>query len=450
MSTPLEEMDLRSLFHPWTSISEHRKCGPLVMVEGRGARLKDSRGREYIDGLAGLWCVDIGYGRPEVADALARQARELPFYHSFFSMGNQPSIELADRLQQLAPWPVARVFFGLSGSDANDTQFKLAWMYHRHRGAPERRKIISHERGYHGATVAAASATGLASAHAAFGLPLNGFVHVRPPYPYREMKPGQSEAAFVAELAAELDATIVREGPETVAAFIAEPVLGAGGVIVPPAGYFPAIQAVLARHDVLMIADEVICGFGRLGRPFGSQALAIEPDLVTLAKGLTSGYAPLSACLITPKVWDVLERDADALGVFGHGFTYSGHPVCAAAGLANLDVMRNERLFERAEVLGAHMQTRLRELFADHPHVGDVRGMGLIGAVELVRDRHTKEAFAASEAVGPRIFRRLLERGVIIRAIGDCLAFCPPYVIEREELDTVLDRTREALDELTR
>ena len=449
MAPAMEEVDLRTLLHPWTSIAEHNKLGPLVMREGRGARLRDNRGREYIDGLAGLWCVDIGYGRTEVADALSRQARKLPYYHSFFSMTNEPSIELADRLQRLAPWPVGRVFFGLSGSDANDTQFKLAWLYHKLRGKPEKRKIIAHERGYHGVTIAAASATGLASAHDAFGLPLEGFLHVRPPYPYREQKPGQSEEAFVAELAAELEETIVRAGPETVAAFIAEPVMGAGGVIVPPLGYYPAVQAVLERHDVLMIADEVICGFGRLGRPFGSQAVGIEPDLVTLAKGLTSGYAPLSACLLTPKVWDVLEADAEALGVFGHGFTYSGHPLCAAVGLANLEVMEGEGLFERAAALGVRLQGRLQELFADHPHVGDVRGMGLIGAVELVRDRQTKEAFAADEKLGQRVFRRLLERGVIIRAIGDCLAFCPPYVIESEELDTVLESTRAVLDELT-
>ena len=449
MTPAMEEVDLRALLHPWTSIAEHNKLGPLVMREGHGARLRDNQGREYIDGLAGLWCVDIGYGRPEVADAVSRQARQLPYYHSFFSMANEPSIELADRLQQLAPWPVGRVFFGLSGSDANDTQFKLAWLYHKLRGKPEKRQIIAHTRGYHGVTIAAASASGLASAHDAFGLPLEGFLHVRPPYPYREQKPGQSEEAFVAELAAELEETIVRAGPERVAAFIAEPVLGAGGVIVPPRGYYPAVQAVLQRHDVLMIADEVICGFGRLGHPFGSQAVGIEPDLVTLAKGLTSGYAPLSACLLTPKVWDVLEADAEALGVFGHGFTYSGHPLCAAAGLANLDVMESEGLFERAAELGVRLQGRLHELFADHPHVGDVRGMGLIGAVELVRDRQTKESFAAEEKLGQRVFRRLLERGVIIRAIGDCLAFCPPYVIESAELDTVLDSTRAVLDELT-
>ncbi len=450
MASSTEEIDLRSLLHPWTSIADHQKTGPLVMVGGEGARLRDNRGREYIDGLAGLWCVDIGYGNREVADAIARQARALPYYHSFFSMANEPSIALADRLQQLAPWPVARVFFGLSGSDANDTQFKLVWLYHRLRGQPGKRKIVARERAYHGVTIAAASATGLPSAHEAFGLPLDGFLHVRCPYPYREQKEGQSTAELVAELASELESAIVREGPETVGAFIAEPVIGAGGVIVPPEHYFPAIQEVLDRHDVLMIADEVICGFGRLGHPFGSTALGIRPDLVSVAKGLTSGYAPLSACLVTDRVWRVIEGDAEALGVFGHGFTYSGHPLSAATALANLDVMEREGLFARARELGAHLQSRLRELFGDHPRAGDVRGMGFIGAVELVRDRDTKQPFDAAEKVGARIWRRLLEKGVIVRAIGDALAFCPPYVIERDDLDAVLETTRETVDELTR
>jgi L-2,4-diaminobutyrate transaminase len=448
MATTLEELDQRSHLHPWTSIAYHTKHGPLVIESGEGARLRDTRGREYIDALAGLWCVDIGYGRREVADAIAAQARKLPYYHSFFSMANQPSIELADRLKEMTPWPVARVFFGLSGSDANDTQFKLVWLYNALRGMPAKRKIISRYGAYHGVTIAAASATGLPSAQKAFGLPLPGFLHARAPHPYREQAPGQSETDFVSALASELDAMILREGPETIGAFIAEPVMGAGGVIVPPAGYFPAIHEVLARHDVLMIAAEVICGFGRLGTPFGSPALGIEPDLISVAKGLTSGYAPLSGVLVTDKVWNVLDRQADTLGVLGHGYTYSGHPLSAAAGLANLEVMERDELFPRAARLGKRLQSRLRELFADHPQVGEVRGMGFVGAVELVRDRATKEGFPEDDKLGPRVFRRLLDKGVIIRAVGDVLCFCPPYVISEADLDAILDRTRETLDEL--
>ena len=443
-----EQLDRQSVLHPWTSIADFAKSGPLMIVRGEGARLWDKRGREYIDSLAGLWCVDIGYGRREVADAIAAQARRLPYYHQFFSMANEPSARLAARLIEMAPWPIARVFFGLSGSDANDSQFKIAWLYHALRGREGKRKIIAHRRGYHGITAAAASATGLPPAHARFGLPLPGFLHVRAPDPYREAEAGQSEAAFVAQLADELDATIRREGAETVAAMIAEPVLGAGGVVIPPRGYVRAIQEVLRRHDVLFIADEVIAGFGRLGRPFGGQVFGSEPDLVTLAKGLTSGYAPLSACLVSERVWSVLEAEAEAMQIFGHGFTYSGHPLCAAAALANLDVMEEEKLFARAAELGDYLGARLRALFEDHPHVGDVRSLGLFGGVELVADRATREPLAAELRVGPRVYRRCLEKGVIVRAIGDVVAFCPPYVIEREELDTVLEVCRESLDEV--
>ena len=449
MTDSLEATDLRSAFHPWTSIADHASRGPIVIESATGARVRDSHGREYVDGLAGLWCVDIGYGRQEVADAIAAQASKLPYYHSFFSMANAPTIELADRLKKMCSWPVARVFFGLSGSDANDTQFKLVWLFNWLRGKPEKRKIISRHHGYHGSTVAAASATGLPAAHDIFGLPLPGFLHVRAPYPYREMKPGQSEAEFVADLADELDATIEAEGPETVGAFIAEPVMGAGGVIVPPAGYFPAIQEVLRRHDVLLIADEVITGFGRLGRTWGCEALDIEPDLVSIAKGLTSGYAPLSGVLVGERVWDVLEQDAAAMGTFGHGYTYSGHPVSTAAALANLDVLEREGLFERAAKLGALMQRRMHEIFDDHPHVGDVRGMGFVGGIEFVRDRDTREPYPADDPMGVQVYRRMIEKGVLARAAGNVIAFCPAYVISENDLETVLLTAREALDELT-
>ena len=443
-----EQLDRQSVLHPWTSIAEHAKSGPLMITRGEGARLWDRNGREYIDGLAGLWCVDIGYGRREVADAIAAQARKLPYYHQFFSMANEPSATLAARLIEMAPWPIRRVFFGLSGSDANDSQFKIAWLYQSLRGKASKRKIIAHQRGYHGITTAAASATGLPPAHARFGLPLPGFLHVRTPYPYREAEVVPSQGSFVSQLAEELDGLIRREGADTVAAFIAEPVLGAGGVIVPPPDYYRAVQEVLRRHDVLFIADEVIAGFGRLGRPFGSQVFGIEPDLVTVAKGLTSGYAPLSACLVSERVWSVLEGEAEAMQIFGHGFTYSGHPLCTAAALANLDVMEGEKLFARAAEFGDYLAGRLDALFGDHPQVGEVRSLGLIGAVEVVEDRASGRSFAAERKVGPRVFRRCLEKGIIVRAIGDVVAFCPPYVIERDELDTVLEGCRESLDEI--
>ncbi|MBI2964421.1 MAG: aminotransferase class III-fold pyridoxal phosphate-dependent enzyme [Deltaproteobacteria bacterium] len=446
MADSLEDIDRRTHLHPFTSIAEHAAGGPLVMREGRGIRLKDVRGREYLDAMAGLWCVNVGYGREELVAAIAAQARQLAYYHSFFSMTTEPAVRLADRLLRLSPWPMSRVFFGLSGSDANDTQFKLVWLYQGLRGKPAKRKIIARHRGYHGVTVASASASGLPLVHARMGLPIPGFVHVRAPHAYRECEPGIDEAQFASQLAAELDETIRREGPDTVGAFIAEPVMGAGGVLVPPKAYFPAVQEVLRRHDVLFIADEVICGFGRLGRTFGGEVFGIEPDLVTLAKGLTSGYVPLSACLISPRVWAEIEEQAPDIGVFGHGFTYSAHPLAAAAALANLDVLERDRLFERARRIGAHLQERLRGELADKPWVGEVRGLGMIAAVELVADPSTRRPFDPALRVGVRVFRRMLADGIIVRALGDSIALCPPYVIEVSEVDEIVGALARAID----
>jgi L-2,4-diaminobutyrate transaminase len=444
----LEELDRKTHLHPFTSIAEHADRGPLVMREGRGVRLRDVRGREYLDAMAGLWCVNVGYGREELVEAIASQARQLAYYHSFFSMTTEPAVRLADRLLRLSPWPMSRVFFGLSGSDANDTQFKLVWLYQHLRGKPTKRKIIARHRGYHGVTVASGSATGLPLVHARMGLPIPGFLHVRAPHAYREAEPGVREEDFAATLASELDETIRREGADTVGAFIAEPVMGAGGVLVPPKTYFSAVQEVLRRHDVLFIADEVICGFGRLGRIFGSEVFGIEPDFITLAKGLTSGYVPLSACLISERVWSEIEKHAGDIGVFGHGFTYSAHPLAAAVALANLDVLEHDRLFERAEKVGAHLQKRLREELEGRPIVGEVRGLGMIAAVELVADPKTRRPFEPSRQAGVRVFRRLLERGVIARALGDSIALCPAYVIEVGDVDEVVGALGRAIDEI--
>jgi L-2,4-diaminobutyrate transaminase len=448
MADTLEEVDRRTHLHPFTSISEHAGRGPLVMREGRGVRLKDVRGREYVDAMAGLWCVNVGYGREEIVEAIAAQARRLAYYHSFFSMTVEPAVQLAERLLRMSPWPMSRVFFGLSGSDANDTQFKLVWLYQHLRGKPAKRKIISRHRGYHGVTVASSSATGLPVVHARMGLPLPGFLHVRAPHAYRESEPGVREDEFVATLARELDETIRREGPDTVGAFIAEPVMGAGGVLVPPKTYFSAVQEVLRRHDVLFIADEVICGFGRLGRTFGSEVFGIEPDLVTLAKGLTSGYVPLSACLISGRIWSEIEKHAADIGVFGHGFTYSAHPLAAATAMANLDVMERDRLFERAQRVGAHLQKRLRDELEGKSIVGEIRGLGMIAAVELVADPRTRRPFEPARQAGVRVFRKLLEEGIIVRALGDSIALCPAYVIEPAEVDQVVGALGRVIDEI--
>ncbi len=449
MTQDLREMDLESLLHPYTNFADQAEHGSVIMKSAHGVRVQDIHGREYIDALAGLWCVDVGYGRQEIASAIADQAREMAFFHSFFAMANEPSIRLADRLKQMTPWPIARVFFGLSGSDANDTQIKLVWLYNNLRGRPKKTKMISRHMGYHGITLGASSLTGLPAVHAKMNLPLPGFLHVGMPHYYREADPGMSEAQFVNKLAAELEETIEREGPDTVAAFIAEPVMGAGGVIVPPEGYFPAMQEVLRRYDVLFIADEVICGFGRLGKPWGSQALGIEPDLVTIAKGLTSGYAPLSASLITEEIWSVIEEAGDEVPQFNHGQTYSGHPISTAAAHANLDLMEHEALFDRAAEMGVYLQERLRKEFADHPHVGEVRGLGMIAAIDVVTDRESRQPFDASRKLPLRLYRHLLSKGVIARAAGvSGIAVCPPYIIERDEIDLVVSAIRGTLDEV--
>jgi L-2,4-diaminobutyrate transaminase len=360
-------------------------------------------------------------------------------------MANEPAIRLADRLLELAPAGMSKVFFGNSGSDANDTQIKLVWYYNNLRGKPEKTKIIARKRAYHGVTLGAASMTGLPAVHQAFNLPLPGFLHVSTPHHYWGAAEGTSEAEFSRSLAVELDDLINAEGPETVGAFIAEPVMGAGGVLVPPEGYFEAVQPVLARHDVLFIADEVICGFGRLGTSFGSEHFNIRSDLMTLAKGLTSGYVPMSACLISEKVWEVLRDGSKEIGPFAHGYTYSGHPLAAAAGLANLEIMEREKLFDHAAQVGAYLQSRLRLTCEDHPLVGEVRGLGLIAGVELVADREKKVAFDAELAVGERLSALASEEGLLCRTLGNAVAFAPALVISEAEVDEMCVRFGRAL-----
>ena len=369
-NTPdLAALDRQHVFHPFTALADHERQGPVVMVKGEGVWLEDDGGNRYIDAMAGLWCVNIGYSRPEMAEALKAQALKLPYYHFFSSMAAETPILLAEKLIEMAPVPMSKVFFGLSGSDANDTQVKLVWYYNNARGKPDKKKIIARNRGYHGVTVASASLTGLGGNHAGFDLPLPFALHTTAPHKYWEGQ-GLSDADFTAKLVADLEALIEREGADTIGAMIMEPVMGAGGVIVPPAGYYPAIEAVLRRHDILVIADEVICGFGRLGTMFGTQKMAMQPDLITVAKGITSAYVPLSAVMVSEKVWRVLVAGGEKLGVFGHGYTYTAHPLAAAAALANLKIIEDDRLVERAAARGELLHERLRDAFADHPLVG--------------------------------------------------------------------------------
>jgi L-2,4-diaminobutyrate transaminase len=448
---PLEDMDRQFLFHPFTALKMHEESGPPRMfVGGKGSTLTDNQGRQYLDALAGLWCVNIGYGSEEMAEALAAQVKTLSFYHTFASMGVDVAARLAQRLIEMAPVPMSKVFFGNSGSDANDTQAKIVWYYNNALDRPQKKKIISRMRGYHGVTVLSAGLTGLKNLHDGFDLPLSMIRHVRPPHRLWEAEPGMTDAQFAQTLANELEQVILAEGPDTVAAFIAEPIQAAGGVIIPPAEYFPAIQEVLRRYDVLLIADEVVTGFGRLGVPFGTTAMGMEPDLITVAKGITSAYVPLSACMVNKKVWDVLSETSVKYGVFGHGYTYSAHPLAAAAAMANLDIIERDGLVERAGTIGAHMQKRLREEFTGHPLVGDIRGQALIGAVEFVSSRDPITAFDPADKVAARITRRALELGVITRALpaADTIAFSPPFVVTEDEIDTMVTTTRRAADEI--
>jgi L-2,4-diaminobutyrate transaminase len=436
------ELDRGSHLHPFTSVPALLRDGPLVIRRGHGVIIEDESGREMIDAAAGLWCVNVGYGRREIVDAVHQQMSDLPFFHSFGGMTHEPIARLAERLIRLAPAGMRRAFFGNSGSDANDTAMKLVALYNNLRGKPDKKKIISRLRGYHGVTVGAGSLTGLANVHRLFDLPLPNVVHVAPPDTYRE--PGLTGRDY----AERLDTAILAAGPETIAAFIAEPVMGTGGVLVPPDDYFIEIRKVLDRHDVLLILDEVICGFGRLGTWFGANRFDVVPDIMTVAKGLTSSYLPMSAVIVGDRVWSVMEARKDTLDVFGHGFTTTGHPAAAAAAYANLDVIERENLVARAGELGRRLITRLRAQIADHPLVGDIRGCGLMAGVELVEDKAARRNFAPERGIVTKVQRAAIEERLLIRALplNDVVAMSPPFIIEQRDLDECVTRLARALD----
>lgn len=446
----IEDIDKECFFHPFTNLREHEASGPLTIVSGHGSTIIDTQGRSYLDAMAGLWCVNIGYGNVEMAETMRSQAEKLAYYHSFASMGNEPVAQLAQRLIAMAPGSMSKVFFGNSGSDANDTQVKLVWYYNNVLGRPEKKKIISRSRGYHGVTVMSASLCGLPGMHRAFDLPLPMVKHVRAPNRLWERAEGQTDEQFVRDLAAELEQMILEEGPETVAAFIAEPIQAAGGVIVPPEGYFPAIQEVLRRYDVLFIADEVVCGFGRTGQNFGSEVFGIEPDLMTVAKGITSAYIPLSACIVSAKVWDVLASGSDTYGVFQHGYTYSAHPLAAAVAMTNLDIIERDGLMQQAKARGTYLAERLRSAFTGHPLVAEVRGYGLLGAVEFAASMEPLTAIEPTGSFSGPVVKRMRELGVISRALpnADSLSFSPPFVATEGELDEMVAGARRAVDDV--
>ena len=438
----LNAWDRDHFFHPSTHMGQHaRGDSPRrVIAGGEGVYITDSAGKRSLDAFAGLYCVNIGYGRTEVADAIAEQARQLAYYHAYVGHGTEASITLARMIIERAPAHMSRVYFGLSGSDANETNIKLIWYYNNILGRPEKKKIISRWRGYHGSGVMTGSLTGLALFHAHFDLPRAPILHTEAPYYFRREDRSQTEEQFSAHCAAKLEEMILAEGPDTIAAFIGEPILGTGGIVPPPKGYWAAIQAVLKKYDILLVADEVVTGFGRLGSMFGSTHYGMEPDLITIAKGLTSAYAPLSGSIVSDRMWQVLVQGSDSFGPIGHGWTYSAHPICAAAGVANLKLIDDLGLVQNAGEVGAYFRAGLAAALGDHAHVGEVRGDGLMAAVEFVENRDDRRFFDPARKIGPAVATALLERGVIGRAMpqGDILGFAPPLCLTRDEADTII------------
>ena len=444
MLTNLQARDVETLIHPYTNLATFRETGPLVLERGKGVWVFDSDGRGYIEGMAGLWCTSLGYGNEELVEVAREQMLKLPFTHLFGGKSHDPAIELAEKLKEWAPMPVSKVFFGASGSDANDTQIKLMWYYNNAIGRPKKKKIIARLKGYHGVTIASASLTGLPNNHIDFDLPIPNILHTSCPHHYRFANPGETEEEFATRLADELEEMILREGPDTVAAFIAEPVGGAGGVTVPPATYYEKIQVVLDRHDVLLIADEVICGFGRLGTMFGSSAMGMRPDTMSLAKAITSADFPLSAVLIPEQIYDAMLDESRKIGTFGHGFTYSGHPVGSAIAVKTLEIYERDNIIGHVQGISPSFWRRL-EAIRELPLVGEVRGKGLVAGIELVADRPTKRAFEAKRAVGARAVAFAQDEGLIVRNLGDTIAVCPPLVITPAEIDEMFDRLDRAL-----
>lgn len=445
----LAAWDRNFLMHPTTHTAQHSRgdVPGRIITGGEGVFITDRDGNRFLDAFAALYCVNAGYGRTEIADAIAKQAHELAYFHAFAGHGNEPAIRLAKMVMDRAPDYMARVYFGLSGSDANETNVKLAWHYNILRGKPKKRKIISRWRAYHGSGLVSGSMTGLKVYHDRFHLPLDGFLHTQVPHFLRRPDPDMDEAAFTDFLISELEAMIAQEGADTIAAFIGEPALGTGGIIPPPDGYWDRVQEILQENDILLIADEVVTGFGRTGHMFGSDLYNLRPDFMTIAKGLTSAYAPLSGSIISQRVFDVLMTGTDDFGPLGHGWTYSAHPIGAAAGVATLELVDRLGLVENSGTTGAYLLERLTDRLADHRHVAEVRGVGLLAAVEFMKDPAGVEWFPPM-SIGPQIVTEMTRLGVMARAMpeGNIVGLAPPLCITTEEVDQVVEALGQAVD----
>jgi 4-aminobutyrate--pyruvate transaminase len=447
---PLSNMavrDIETVIHPYTNLARHREVGPLILNEGRGIYLYDDQGKRYIEGMAGLWCTALGYGNAEIAEAGAEALRKVSFTHAFSGKSHDGVIELSEKLKEISPCPASKILFGTSGSEANDMQIKLSWYYNNARGLPQKKKIISRVRAYHGVTIASASLTGLPWVHNDFDLPIANILHTSCPHYYRFGKDGETEEQFAARMAQDLEDLILKEGPDTVAAFIGEPVMGAGGVLMPPAGYWEKVNAILAKYDIRFIADEVICGFGRTGNWFGSTTMGMKPHSISMAKAITSAYFPLSALTIEEDLYQAMLDESRKLGTFGHGYTYTAHPVGCAISLKTIEIYQRDKIMEHAAKMSPVFQSRLRKL-GEHPLVGETRGIGLIGAIELVADKATKRSFDAKRQIGAAAVNAMQEHGVIVRNIQDAIAFCPPLIITSDEIHDMFDRVEKGLDQI--
>lgn len=439
--------DRACFLHPATNLKDHKEKGPLVITRGEGVHVFDENGKEYIEGLAGLWCVSLGFSEPRLAAAAEKALRTLPYYHAYANRSHPAAGELAEALIALAPAPMSKVYFANSGSEALDTAIKIVWYYNNVLGRPAKKKIVARERAFHGSNIASGSLTGLPPFHHGFDLPREFVVRTGCPHHYRYAKPGESEQDFSTRLAAELEELILREGPDTIAAFVAEPVMGGGGVYIPPAGYFPKIQAVLRKYDILAISDEVICGFGRTGNLWGCQTFDFVPDIVTAAKALSSAYLPISAVMISEPIYQALLAESGRSLMFGHGYTYSAHPAAAAVAIETLKIYAERDIVAMVRAVAPRFQERLHAL-AGHPLVGQARGVGLVGALELMQDGAARIPFDPAKNVPVRVLERAEANGLLIRAMGDSLALSPPLIIREEEIDTMFDRLGRALDEV--
>ncbi len=425
--------------HSQTNPTRHAEIGPMVVIRGKGIHVWDDSGKRYLEAMAGLWCTSLGFSEGRLKRAAADAYDQMGFYHSFNHKTPPGAIDLAERLVALSPIPQAQAYLATSGSEATETMVKLAWVYHAARGKPGKRTIIARDRGFHGSTIAAASMCGLPRMHREYGLPLPGFLHTLCPDVYHGMLPGETEAAFATRLAAALDAMILEQGADTIAAFIAEPINAGGGIVVPPSGYFAKVEAVLRRHDILILADEIVTGFGRTGNWFGCQTVGMQPDMMAMAKGLSSSHFPISAVLLGRPIQEALTRMNARGELFGHGFTNSGHPVGTAVALETLRIYEEMDVVPHVRAMGARLRAGLERIAAGSAIVGDVRGAGLMLGVELVADPATRTAFDPALTVGARFDRQALENGFIIRAMGDTIGLCPPLIIDAAGMDEILD-----------